>query len=310
MKVAIIDIGTNTFNLLVATKPNRRLIPIEVHKEFVFLGKGGINKNRLQDDAILRGLTTLRKFKQIATSLGVKKIIAIATSAVRNAENGKDFIEKTRALTGIEIETINGNREAEYIYRGAKEATNFGNTPVLLMDVGGGSTEFIICDNHHLYWKKSIEVGAARLFERFHKSDPIIEEEVDNIESHLETILNQVILKASEFEVETLIGSSGAFTSFAKIIANRLNEPEKLIYSSEYEFNLLEFINVKDDIINLTLEERYNIPGLIKERAPMIVVGTVLVNFILERLNIQRFKLARYALKEGVASEFLNRITH
>ena len=310
MKVAIIDIGTNTFNLLIAIQPNRRLIPIQIHKEFVFLGKGGINNNRLQDDAIVRGLKVLRKFKEIANNLGASKIIAIATSAVRNAENGKTFIAKTKALTGIEIETISGNQEAEYIYKGAREATSFGDEPILLMDVGGGSTEFIICDKQQVYWKKSIEVGAARLYEGFHKSEPIVKNEVLEIENHLDKILFPIIQKAEEFELETLIGSSGAFTSFAKIIAHRLNEPEKLVYSSEYEFNLLEFQNIKDEIINLTLEERYKIPGLIKERAPMIVVGTVLVDFVLKRLNIQQFKLARYALKEGVASDFLNRLTN
>lgn len=309
MKIAVIDIGTNTFNLLVATKPNRRLIPIEIHKEFVFLGKGGINKNQLQKDAILRGLKTLKKFKEISESLGVSKIIAVATSAVRNADNGNEFISKAKSLTGIEIETINGNREAEYIYKGAKEATNFGNSPILLMDIGGGSTEFVICDKNQVYWKKSIEVGAARLFEKFHKSDPIAKQEHEEIELYLDKVLAPIIAKGHDFEIETLIGSSGAFTSFAKIIAHKLQESEKLIYSSDYEFNLLEFDNVKENILGLTLEERLKLPGLIEERAPMIVVGTVLVNFILDRLKIQRFKLARYALKEGVASEFLNRVT-
>ncbi len=310
MKVAVIDIGTNTFNLLVAHKPNRRLIPIAIHKEFVFLGKGGINNDIIQEDAILRGLKTIKKFKEIADELGVTKIIAIATSAVRNAKNGNDFAHKVKSLTGIEIEIINGNQEAEYIYNGSREATNLGEDPVLIMDVGGGSTEFIICDRYQVYWKKSIEVGAARLFEQFHKSDPILQEEIEDIETHLEKKLNQVIQKANDFEVETLIGSSGAFTSIAKMIAHRLNESEKLIHSSEYEFNILEFENIKEKIIYLTLEERFKIPGLIKERAPMIIVGTVLVSFILEKLNIQRFKLARYSLKEGVAIKFLNCITH
>ena len=310
MKVAVIDIGTNTFNLLVAHKPNRRLIPIAIHKEFVFLGKGGINSNIIQDDAILRGLKTIKKFKKIADNLGVLKVIAIATSAVRNAKNGNDFARKVKSLTGIEIEIINGNQEAEYIYNGSREATNLGDNPVLIMDVGGGSTEFIICDRYQVYWKKSIEVGAARLFEEFHKSDPILQEEIEEIEAHLEKKLKQVVEKAHDFEVETLIGSSGAFTSIAKMIAHNLNEPEKLKHSTEYEFDLVEFENIRENIVHLTLEERIKIPGLIKERAPMIIVGTVLVKFILEKLNIQQFKLARYALKEGVASEFLNCITH
>ncbi len=310
MKVAVIDIGTNTFNLLVAHKPNRRLIPLAIHKEFVFLGKGGINNNTIQDDAILRGLQTIKKFKKIANDLGATKIIAIATSAVRNAKNGNDFARKVKSLTGIDVKIINGNQEAEYIYNGAREATNLGDNPVLIMDVGGGSTEFIICDRYQVYWKKSIEVGAARLFEQFHKSDPILQEEIENIEAHLERKLNQVIEKALDFEVETLIGSSGAFTSIAKMIAHNLNEPEKLKHSTEYEFDLVEFENIRENIVHLNLEERVKIPGLIKERAPMIIVGTVLVKFILEKLNIQQFKLARYALKEGVASEFLNCITH
>tara|TARA_Y100000766_G_C18879619_1_gene592716 strand:- start:317 stop:1249 length:933 start_codon:yes stop_codon:yes gene_type:complete len=310
MKIAVIDIGTNTFNLLVAHKPNRRLIPLAIHKEFVFLGKGGINNDVIQEDAILRGLKTIKKFKKIADELGATKIIAIATSAVRNAKNGNDFARKVKSLTGIEIKIIKGNQEAEYIYNGAREATNLGSNPVLIMDVGGGSTEFIICDRYQVYWKKSIEVGAARLFEKFHKSDPILKEEIESIEAHLEKKLNEIIKKAHDFEVETLIGSSGAFTSIAKMIAHRLNEPEKLIHSTEYEFNLLEFDILKENIIHLPLEERFKIPGLIKERAPMIIVGTVLVEFILEKLNIQRFKLARYALKEGVAIEFLNCITH
>ena len=310
MKVAVIDIGTNTFNLLVAHKPNRRLIPLAIHKEFVFLGRGGINNNIIQDDAILRGLKTIKKFKKIADELGANKIIAIATSAVRNAKNGNDFTRKVKSLTGIDVNIINGNQEAEYIYNGAKEATNLGNNPVLIMDVGGGSTEFIICDRYQVYWKKSIEVGAARLFEQFHKSDPILHEEIEDIEAHLERKLNQVVEKAHDFEVETLIGSSGAFTSIAKMIAHNLNEPEKLKHSTEYEFDLVEFENIREHIVHLTLEERIKIPGLIRERAPMIIVGTVLVKFILEKLNIQQFKLARYALKEGVASEFLNCITH
>ena len=310
MKVAVIDIGTNTFNLLIAHKPNRRLIPLAIHKEFVFLGKGGINNNTIQDDAILRGLQTIKKFKKIADDLGATKIIAIATSAVRNAKNGNDFARKVKSLTGIDVKIINGNQEAEYIYNGAREATNLGDNPVLIMDVGGGSTEFIICDRYQVYWKKSIEVGAARLFEQFHKSDPILQQEIENIEAHLEKKLNQVIEKALDFEVETLIGSSGAFTSIAKMIAHNLNEPEKLKNSTEYEFDLVEFENIRENIVHLNLEERVKIPGLIKERATMIVVGTVLVKFILEKLNIQQFKLARYALKEGVASEFLNCITH
>ena len=115
---------------------------------------------------------------------------------------------------------------------------------------------------------------------------------------------------SNQKSTEILIGSSGAFTSMAKMIASNLNEPEKLIHSTEYELNLLEFEKIKENIVQLTLDERRELPGLIKERAPMIVVGTMLVDYVLKKLQIQQFKLARYALKEGVANEFLNCFTH
>lgn len=310
MKVAVIDIGTNTFNLLIASKSNRRLSLDLVLKEFVFLGQGGINKNIIQREALLRGLGAMKKFKEIADKHGVKKIIAVATSAVRNAQNGNDFVGMVKSLTGIEVTVINGNTEADYIYKGAREATNFGEQPALLMDVGGGSTEFIICDKYGTHWKKSIEVGASRLFEKFHNSDPITTEEIHAIHEHLESEISLVIQKAEEFEVETLIGSSGSFTSFAKIVANRIEEAEKLVKTSDYDFDIAAFYELNEEILASTLEERFSIPGLIKERAPMLVVGTVLVCFVLERLNIKNFKLARYALKEGVATEFLNRVSY
>jgi exopolyphosphatase/guanosine-5'-triphosphate,3'-diphosphate pyrophosphatase len=305
MKVAIIDIGTNTFNLLIASEEDSKLKLDHVDKSFVFLGKGGINKNTIQPDAIERGIQCLKGFKKTASEFGCENILAIATSAVRNAGNGKDFVKQSLEQTGIKIQTISGNREAELIYKGAKQAVDFGSTPVLLMDVGGGSTEFIICDQTQIFWKQSFEVGAARLFEKFHKNDPITTEEITEIDNYLEDLLKPLINQCSRYQISTLIGSAGAFTSFAKIVANKKQEIEKLKKTSSYEFNLSEFYTVHQSLLKTHLNERVSMPGLIQERAPMIVVGTVLVNFILKELKISDFKLARYAMKEGMASEFL-----
>lgn len=305
MKVAVIDIGTNTFNLLIASKENSSLKLIHVEKEFVFLGKGGINKNLIQEDAIERALVCLDQFKTQANKHEAEEIIAIATSAVRNAENGEEFIAKVLKSTGISIQKISGDQEAHYIYKGARQAISFGNSPSLLMDVGGGSTEFIICNQHEIFWKQSFEVGAARLFEKFHKNDPISELEISAIESYLKDLLEPLFLRCKKENITSLIGSAGAFTSFAKIVASEKNELGKLIKTSSYEFNLQEFESIRINILKSKLDHRYSIPGLISERAPMIVVGTILVNFILKELKISDFKLARFALKEGVASEFL-----
>lgn len=309
MKVAVIDIGTNTFNLLIASKKGKKLTLESVVKEFVFLGKGGINKKEILPDAMERGIKTLSRYKKIADSENVLDIVAIATSAVRSSDNGKEFVNRVTQETGIKIQVISGDKEAEYIYEGAKEATNFGSKPILLMDVGGGSTEFIICNNEKILWKKSIEVGASRLYDEFHNNDPITNHEINDINQHLSVNLKSVVTEAQKYNIDTLIGSSGSFTSFAKIIAHRKNEIEKMKLTCAYDFDLMEFNKVTSNIIQTRLEDRYKIPGLIKERAPMIVVGTVLVSYMLDQLNIEKFKLARYALKEGVAINYLNKTT-
>ena len=304
MKVAVIDIGTNTFNLLIASKPRNRLVLDKVTKEFVFLGKGGINKNIIQEDAILRAITTLKEFKALCLEYKVDSIHAIATSAVRNASNKLSFVQKVFDETSIEIQIINGDTEAKFIYEGARESLDFEAEPILLMDIGGGSTEFIICNNQKIFWKRSFEIGAARLFEEYQKSDQITKSEIEEIEHHIANTLFPLFNMLKEFNIITLVGSSGSFTSFAKIIANKLGKSNDLIKTSNYIFDIKEYNNIHQSILNSTLKQRLYIRGLIKERAPMIVVGTVLVNFLLRKLDIQHFKLARYALKEGVASDF------
>ncbi len=307
MKVAVIDIGTNTFNLLIAAQENNKLILEKIEKKFVFLGKGGINKNIIQEDAFQRGIKTLKSFSKKAEKAGVTKIIAIATSAVRSANNGNEFVNEVFIKTGINITVISGNTEAEYIYKGARSATKFGTDPILLMDIGGGSTEFIICNDKEIFWKQSFEIGVIRLFEKFHKNDPITKIEIDNIEAYLQEQLSPLFIAIKQFKIKTLIGSAGAFTSLAKMIEYRYNSGEKLIKTSEYQFDMNHYHQIHSYVIKTTLEERLETPGLIKQRAPIIIVGTILVNFIISHLKIENFKLARFALKEGVASDyFLN----
>ena len=305
MKIAIIDIGTNTFNLLIASINNGKLVLESVEKVFVFLGKGGINKNIIQKEAFEKGINTLILFSEKARESGVHKIIAIATSAVRNSNNGNEFAKEVLIKTGINISIISGNTEAEYIYKGARSATEFGKSPVLLVDIGGGSTEFIICNDNKIFWKQSFEIGVMRLFEKFHKKDIISNKEIKSVEDYLTLELEPLFIAVKKYEINNLIGSAGLFTSLAKVIELRFNNKKNLIKTSEYEFDIHQFQEVHDYIIQTTLNERLKTPGLVKQRAQVIVVGTVLVNFILHKFKIKNFKLARYALKEGVASKFL-----
>lgn len=304
MKIAVIDIGTNTFNLLIASMNNGSLVLEDVEKKFVFLGKGGINKNTIQKEAFDKGIKTLILFSEKAKESGVDKIIAVATSAVRNSNNGNEFANEVLIKTGINISIISGDTEAEYIYKGARSATKFGKLPVLLIDIGGGSTEFIICNDNQIFWKQSFEIGVMRLFEKFHKNDLISHKEIKSIEDYLAFQLEPLFIAVKKHEINDLIGSAGVFTSLAKIIELRFNNSKSLIKTSEYDFDIYQFQNIHNYLIQTTLDERLKTPGLVKQRAQVIVVGTILVNFIIHKFKVKNFKLARYALKEGVASNY------
>lgn len=306
MKIAVIDLGTNTFNLLIAKVEGKNFTPLYVTKEFVKLGEGGINEGIIQATPFERGIQTLLDYKLQADQYDCEKVVAIATSAIRNAKNGLDFVQKVKQVCNIDITTIDGTAEANLIYRGTLGAMDIPCDVSLIIDVGGGSTEFIICSKDKLIWKKSVEVGVTRLFELFHHEDPISIQNKEALESHLNTILVEVIAKAQKHQVSCLIGSSGAFTSLASMILHSKNKSDELKGKTSFTFELGDYFSIHHLLLQSTLNQRLKINGLIKERAPMIVVGSLLVNFILKKLNIQNFKLSRYSLKEGVAISIAN----
>lgn len=309
MNIAIIDLGTNTFNLLIAELTDASYKSLHATKDFVQLGKGGINKQQITDEAFKRGLKSLTRFKKIAQNYSCTHVLAIATSAIRNAENGQYFCQQVYDATGITIEIIDGNREADLIYLGAKQAVSMQQGTHLIMDVGGGSTEFIICNHQQVFWKQSFEVGVARLFERFHHSDPISSEEISNIITYLHTVLTPLLEKVKEYNIEKLIGCSGAFSSFAAIILNQQDSEDEIDGVKNYEFDFNEFKATHKLLLETSLNERLKIVGLLTQRAPMIVVGSILVNFILENITIKKFEMSKFALKEGAIFDFINKVT-
>jgi len=171
--VAVMDLGTNTFHLLIAQGDAAN--PEELYHTTVpvRLGEGGINNGIIQPAAYKRGVDTLVQFSEKIAEFKAERVSAMATSALRSASNGKDFIEEVRAKTGIEIETISGDREAKYIYEGVKAGKCLTKQNSLILDIGGGSVEFILGNEEEIIWKRSFEIGAARMLDKFHKIDPI-----------------------------------------------------------------------------------------------------------------------------------------
>jgi exopolyphosphatase / guanosine-5'-triphosphate,3'-diphosphate pyrophosphatase len=306
MKIAVIDLGTNTFNLLVAELNSLNHYRILYNtKSPVMLGKGGINKGMITEEAMERGLTTLKRYNHIINSFGCEKTFAYATSAVRNAANGQVFTDRVFDELDLEINVISGDKEAELIYRGVKLGTGMKEEVSMIMDIGGGSVEFVICNNHSIFWKKSFEIGAARVLDKFQPSNPIKHKETEAIENHLEQELKELFEAVKQYNVEVLIGSSGSFDTFAEIIAHKFYEPSLVEDITEYNFYLNDFFYIHNVLLKSSKEQRLAIPGLIPMRVDMIVIASIFVNTILNRCGIRKMKLSTFSLKEGVLNELL-----
>jgi len=304
-KVAVMDLGTNTFHLLIAEGSAASYQEV-VHKhEPVKLGEGGINQGIIQPAAYERGINTIQSFHRDIVTHGVKDARAVATSALRSASNGKQFIDEVAEKTGIVIETINGEHEADYIYKGVKLAGSLSSQTSLIMDIGGGSVEFIIGNKYSILWKQSFEIGAARLMDKFHRTDPIPAESINALNVYLQENLISLLAVASKYPTDSLIGSSGAFETFAEVIELEKGNPFDLKAIKNYTFQKDDLINVTDKLIASSHLERENTKGIIPVRIDMIVVASIITRFIMQALSIDQVCMSTNSLKEGVLAEMM-----
>ncbi len=301
MKIAVIDLGTNTFKLLIA-EINRRgqLIPLFKDKIPVKLGEGGINNNEISHTPFLRGLNAMKFHKQNIDKFNVDKIYAFATSAIRSAKNGKALVKKIEAETGIEVKIISGNKEAELIYYGVRQAHPMGKKRHLIMDIGGGSTEFIIANDKKIFWKHSFDLGAARLLERINPSEPITADEIKELNRYLKKELKTLEEAVDKFGTDVLVGSSGSFDSLAEMIYHKFHTPENPLVKTDYMFNLDYFEQMYHTIVTSNYDARLKMKGLAPMRVEMIVVAVVFIKYIITKLKIEEMVLSSYSLKEGI----------
>lgn len=304
-RIAVMDLGTNTFHLLIAEGTASAYDEIVHEHESVKLGEGGINHGIIQPAAFERGIDTMQKFHHQIVKHNVGPVRAIATSALRSASNGKQFIDEVENKTGIRIETINGEQEASYIYRGVKLAGGLSGNTSLIMDIGGGSVEFILGNDQGILWKQSFEIGAARLMDKFHRTDPIPATSIDELHAYLKNCLNDLFTAISSYTIDTLIGSSGAFETFAEVIELEKGNPFDLKTVKNYTFQLPGLIAVTDKLIKSSHQERKNAKGIIPIRVDMIVVASLITRFIMQKLHIEKVCMSTNSLKEGVLAEMM-----
>lgn len=302
-RVAVVDLGTNTFNLLVAERDGGVLRTVHSDETPVFLGRGGIEQGLIAPDAAERGINALRDHIATAKAHGAEKITGFGTSALRNARNAADLLRRAERELDLAVAVIPGEEEAALILDGVRQAVTFGKQPMLVMDIGGGSIEFILATDKALMWKRSFELGVTRLRERFSPADPISVEGESRIAGHLDDRLSPLWNLLDAHEPAALVGSSGSFDSLAHII-NAQRGAALPDDATTMEFTALEFYELKDRIMVMAREERLRIPGLPEHRVDTIALALIAIEQVLSQ-GIDRIVWSRYALKEGAAWRML-----
>ncbi len=307
-RLALIDMGTNTFHLLIVempTTPGQKPLTILRTKAGVRLGEGGISQGIIAPVAYDRALHTLAGFKEEMELHAVTEVRATATSAMRVTKNGPDLVRDIFEQTGIEVNVIPGDREAELICQGVRQAVDLGEEAQLIMDIGGGSVEFIIASQHTIFWKQSFEIGAQRLLDQFFPdpSGVFPAESVEAEQRYFSTVLEPLIEAVRRYRPASLVGTSGSFDSLADMQTGHLRPESEL--PSCTELALESFQASYRHLLGGNHEQRKALPGILPMRANMLVVAAVLIDYVLGITEITRIRTSAYALKEGVLAEML-----
>jgi exopolyphosphatase / guanosine-5'-triphosphate,3'-diphosphate pyrophosphatase len=312
MKLAAIDIGSNSIHLVIvrAVKGQHPEI-IDREKEMVRLGAGTLREHRLSKKTIERAITTLRRFKKMAEHNGAEPIIVTATSAVRESRNSDQFIDQVRKDVGLEVQVLPGVEEARLIAMAVSEVTDFSNRRALVIDIGGGSTEFIITGGGEPELMLSLRLGAVRLTEKFISTDPPSVDQRNRLVANIRSDFTRAAAEIKRAGYDFVIGSSGTVLNMVNAVVQS-DEAYGSDDVSDYEpfsqtvsADRIAWLNRK--LARMTLRQRRRVPGIEKGRADIIVAGGLLLQCILSELDAAEITSCDWSLREGVILNYLRR---
>jgi exopolyphosphatase/guanosine-5'-triphosphate,3'-diphosphate pyrophosphatase len=298
--LAAIDIGTNSIHLVVArVNGPQGLEVLDREKEMVRLGSGGGDMKQLDAGAIERGIATLARFRKVADVQGAA-VTAVATSAVREAENRNVFLKRARAEAGVRIDIISGVEEARLIHLGVLQAVPVFDQRILLCDIGGGSTELLLGRKGEALAARSMKLGSIRLTERFFDSPKVQAGAVDSCRRHVRATISSFSRDARRYGFDVAVGSSGTIGALCSMAVARRDEPAPRTWNN--------FVLSRDDLAAVvkslvkapTVSARAKLPGVDPIRADIILAGALILEQVFEEFGIERMTFSDYALREGV----------
>ncbi|MGK7931797.1 MAG: Ppx/GppA phosphatase family protein [Microcystaceae cyanobacterium] len=284
---------------------------IAKEKDTVRLGDRDKKSGQLTSEAIKRSLAALQRCKDLAESLKVDHIVAVATSATREAANGVDFLKSIAKEVGIQVDLISGQEEARRIYLGVMSGMDFQQKTHAIVDIGGGSTEIILADSDKPRFLSSTKVGAVRLTSEFITTDPISEEEYTYLRAYirgmLERPIEQLKMKLQPEEIPRLVGTSGTIETLITIHAlQEIGEVPNPLQG--YQMSRQDLEKIVKKIANSSYQERLNISGMSEKRAEIILAGAIILLEVMTMLDLETVILCERALREGVIVDWM--LTH
>ena len=297
--LAVIDLGSNTFHLLIVSS-NKEGILTTLYRSRIFVGlsEGGIDF--IKEDKINSGLEAIKNFKSKLDFFGNPILKVAGTAVLRKASNRMEFITKAEEILQAPIEILDGKTEAEYIYKGIMLLPKLRSGTYLIMDIGGGSTEFILVEDSIKIWWQSYTLGVGVLHHLFHKVEPIGINAIKNMTEYVNKMISELINVLENYKIDAIIGASGSFEVLQSMTFKKIKEDEiSVIQISEFEA-------LFEKIIYADYDKRLNLAGLPKERAKLIVVGMALKKIIIDIAHPPYIIVSPYAMKEGILSDFLS----
>src|SRR6266542_464615 len=306
MRIATIDIGTNSIHMIVVkVRPDLSFEVIDREKDMVRLGAGGLDGRSLTPAAMAAALQTLAKFSRLAESHKVDEIVATATSATREANNGGDFVAEVARQTGIRVRVISGTEEARLIHLAAGYGVNVGGSSAVVIDIGGGSVEITLGTATQLTYGKSFKAGVIRLTERFVKSDPLSRPHERRLVKHLNREMSGYLDLIVRSGFDRVIGTSGTILSLGALALTGEGAPPEDLRNRRVSAKALR--RLRKQLVAADIEERLHMPGLDPRRADLSVAGSVLLDTILRGLGAEELTLCDLALREGLVLDYIHR---
>ena len=297
--INVIDLGTNTAHILIATFVNGDLKPLQKKRHYTFLAENGIEN--ISSSAQERLLKALDDFKQLEYSYNAEKTLIVGTEAFRLAKNGQQILDHISNNYNWNVEIISGEREAELIFKGVQQIVDIEIGNYLVMDIGGGSVEFIIASNNQIKWKESFPIGIANIFNEHLSSKALTHRDLKSISETLIKQLKPLALAINKFKDLTLIGAAGSF----EVLTKNNSYKDDLKYK---EVSRENFLALMREVINLSEEQRSEVAWIPKERVKYVTAAILLIRVAMNITSSKKIIISPYALKEGLAAEWFEKI--